>query len=239
MKKIIFLFIVSILFFSCNKEEKAFFANINEMDEGHFTPEEMKNRERELKDAIRENKDILEEKIDAARNLAQYHKMLGKLYFDNKMYLLGAQEFDEAIKIDTENPVLHYYAGLCYARYAKSLTNEAEQFTNILVAEKHYLKSIEYDNNFARALYAVSVLYVYELDQPDRAAYYLEHLLQTQKSNYDAMFLLANAYIRLGLQDKAVALYDNIIKTSTNNIYKNQAEENKRQLLDSGYGWKQ
>jgi len=234
MKKLIILFI-AISLFSCNKAEKAFFANINEMDEGNLTSEQMKKRERELKEAIRENKNILEQKIESARNLIGYHRMLGKLYLDNKMYLLGAQEFEEAIKIDTENPVLYYYAGLCYARYAKSLIDETLQFTNLLLAEKYYLKAIEYNNNFGRALYAISVLYVFELDQPDKAASYLEHHLQTQKSDVEAMFLLANAYIRLDLQDKAIALYDNIMKTSVTTAYKKQAEENKRQLL-SGYG---
>ena len=236
MRKIIFL-LIALSLFGCNKSEKAFFANINEMDEGNLTADQMKSREKELKEGIRENKNILEQKIEAARNLAQYHRMLGKLYLDNRMYLLAAQEFDEAIKIDTENPVIYYYAGLCYARYAKSLTNEALQFTNLLLAEKYYLKAIDFNSNFGRALYAVSVLYVFELDQPDRAAFYLEHLLTTQKSDVDAMFLLANAYIRLDLQDKAVVMYDNIIKTSVTTEYKKQAEENKRQLKNNGFGW--
>ena len=236
MRKMAFL-LIAIFLFSCNKSEKAFYANINEMDEGNLTTDQIKSREKELKEGIRENKNILEQKIEAARNLAQYHRMLGKLYLDNGMYLLGAQEFDEAIKIDTENPVIYYYAGLCYARYAKSLTNEALQFTNLLLAEKYYLKAIDFNSNFARALYGVSVLYVFELDQPDRAAFYLEQLLQTNKSDVDAMFLLANAYIRLDLQDKAVAMYDNIMKTSMTTEYKKQAEENKKQLLNSGFRW--
>ena len=237
MKQFLILLIV-LLLFGCKKDEKAFFNNMSQMDEGHLTAEQMKSKEKELKDAIRENKKILEQRIEAARNLVQFHRMLGKLYLDNRMYLLAAQEFEEAIKIDTENPVLFYYAGLSYARYAKSLIDVTMQFTNILLAEKYYLKAIDYDSNFTRAIYAVSVLYVFELDQPDRAAFYLEQLLQTQKSDFEAMFLLANAYIRLDLTDKAVALYDNIIKKSMSNVYKKQAEENKKQLLSSGYGWK-
>ena len=238
MKKIIFALTVLFLF-SCSKNDKAFFNNINEMDEGILTSEQMKSRERELKNAINENKEILKQKVEAARNLKQYHKMLGKLYLDNKMYLLGAQEFEEGIKIDTENPLLYYYAGLCYARYAKSLTDTTLGLNNMLLAEKYYLKAIEYDKNFTKALYAVSVLYVFELDRPDRACAYLEQLLQTQKTNYDAMFLLANAYIRLGFTDKAAAMYDNIIKTSKDNIYKKQAEENKKELLNNPFKWVQ
>jgi tetratricopeptide (TPR) repeat protein len=207
------------------------------MDAEYLSTDELKVRESELKKTIAEYRDILEQKIDAARNLASYHKILGKLYLDNRMFMLASEQFDEAVKIDSENPVLFYYGALCYSRYSKSLMNESEQYSNILIAEKYYLKTIELDRNFNKALYAIAVLYIFELDQPDKAVEYLEQLLETQKSNYDAMFLLANAYIRLGITDQAVDIYNSIIRTSKNSVYKKQAEDNKRQLQDSGYGW--
>jgi len=221
----------------CSREEKELFENINEMDAEYLSTDELRARERELKISISEYRDILEQKIDAARNLASYYKILGKLYLDNKMFILAAEQFDEAISIDSENPVLFYYGALCYSRYSKSLMNESEKYSNILIAEKYYLKTIELDRNFYKALFAISVLYIFELDQPDKAVEYLEQLLETQKSNYDAMFLLANAYIRLGITDQAVDIYNIIIKTSKNSVYKKQAEDNKKQLQDSGYGW--
>lgn len=229
------LVLLSILAAGCRKDEKALFENIMQMEETHFTGEELQKREKELKDTIRQYRDTLEKKVDAARNLGVYHKILGKLYLDNGMFLLAAQQFEEALKIDNENPVLFYSTALSYARYGKSLVNESEQFSYILAAEKYYLKALQYNPDLASALYAISVLYVYELDEPDRAVDYLERLLQTQASNYEAMFLLANAYILLGLPDRALDLYDRIIKTTKNNLFKRQAEDNKRTLLDSGY----
>ncbi len=236
MRKILILLLLAVSA-GCSREKQMLFENVSEMDAEYLSSDELKARERELKETIREYRDILEQKVDAARNLASYHKTLGKLYLDNKMYLLAAEQFDEAIKIDSENPVIFYYAALCYAGYSKSLMNETERFTNIIKAEQYYLKAISFKRDFSKALYAISVLYVFELDQPDRAVEYLEQLLETQKSNYEAMFLLANAYIRLGVTDQAVEIYDSIIKNTKNNMFKKQAEENKGKLLDNGYGW--
>ena len=114
--------------------------------------------------------------------------------------------------------------------------SESEKFSYLKESEKLYLRTIELNKNFHKALYALSVLYVFELDQPDKAVDYLERLLETQKSDYEAMFLLANAYIRLGLTDMASELYANIIKNSKNSTYRDQAESNKKQLMDGGYG---
>ncbi|MCL2791598.1 MAG: hypothetical protein FWD87_00765 [Spirochaetaceae bacterium] len=237
MKRAIFILILLPLFlFSCNREERNFLDTMNAMYEGHFTTEELRNRERELRESIRKNRRILEQRVDAARSLAGFHQMLGRLYLEHGMFLLAAQEFEEALKVTTESPVLLYYAGLSYARYAKSLIDEALQLSYLLLAEKYYLKAIEFNNNFARALYAVAVLYIFEFDQPDRAVYYLEHLLETQRSDVEAMFLLANAYIRLGLYNQAVAQYDNIIRTSMSTVHRRQAEENKRQI-QGGFRW--
>jgi tetratricopeptide (TPR) repeat protein len=234
-KNLFFILLILVSFLSCKRDEKDFFNNINEMDAEYLTTEELKEREKDIKADINKYKTILEEHVEAAQKSASYHKMLGKLYFDNKMYKIAAKQFEEAIEIDNENPVLFYYAGLCYARYAKTIIDEPQQFENILIAEKYYLKAIDLNSDFFKALYAVSVLYVFELDQPDKAVLYLEKFLETQKSDYDAMFLLANAYIRLDLIDMASGIYDKIIKNSGNNVYKKQAEENKRKLSDINY----
>ncbi|MDX9799961.1 MAG: tetratricopeptide repeat protein [Spirochaetia bacterium] len=234
MKKYI-LILLALSAAGCSKENKILYDNINGMDSPYLSAGELSAREKELKETISEYRDILEKKVDAARNLGTYHKTLGKLYLDNRMYLLAIEQFTEAIKIDNENPVLFYYAALAHARYAKSLMSETEKFANFIEAEKFYLRTLELNINFHKALYALSVLYVFELDQPDKAVSYLEQLLETQRSDYEAMFLLANAYIRIGLSDMAVEMYDRIIKNTKNSAYKDQAEANKKKLMDGGY----
>ena len=236
MKKIGFILIVLFLF-SCDSSEKAFLASMNAMDEGILSTAELRSRERELREAIRENRKILEQKITGARDLARAHQMLCRLYFDNAMYLLAAEEFEAALMINNESPILLYYAGLSYARFAKSLIDEAEQLRILLLAERYYLKAIEYNENFSRALYAVAILYVFELDRPGEAIFFLERFLETQKSDTDAMFVLANAYIQLGLFDQAIAQYDNIIRVSKSSAIREQADSNKRQLMDGGFRW--
>ena len=214
----------------CRKDEKDLYRNIRGMDPEFYSADDFKERERELKAAIREYRDILEMKIYAARNLGIYYKILGKLYFDNRMYKLGAEAFDKAVEIDPENPILFYYAGLCRARYSKSVSGEASAYAMLRLAEKNYLRAVELDNNYTRAMYALSVLYVFEMDKPDEAVELLEKLLEIEKYNFDAMFLLANSYIRMGLLDRADRTYLRIINNAGDSSYRRQAEQNRNAL---------
>ena len=49
------------------------------------------------------------------------------------------------------------------------------------------------------------------------------------------MFLLANAYYQTFEFEKAMAVYDKIISTTTSDEKKAQAEANKRQVLEAAY----
>lgn len=234
MKRSAVLLLLLVLFSGCNRGKKELYENINNMDDGNlenFSDADLREREEELRGSIDEFKDIIEEKVEAAINLGIYHKMLGKLYLDNKIYILAREEFKKALVYDPENAVLYYYMALVHARDSLSIMDEAGEYEEILNAEKYYLRAIELNENFSRALYGLSILYVFKLDQPDKAVDHLEKFLETQKSDYDAMFLLANAYIRIGLPDRAVDIYSTIIKESNNSVYKNQAQENRNMLM--------
>lgn len=238
MKKNAVLLLLLILFSGCDKRKKELYENISNMDDGNlenFSDADLKEREAELKSSINEFKDILEEKVEAAINLGVYHKMLGKLYLDNKIYIPAMEEFKEALVYESENAILYYYMALAHARNSLAVMDEVGEYEEILNAEKYYLRAIELNEDFSRALYGLSILYVFKLDQPDKAVDYLEKFLETQKSDYDAMFLLANAYIRIGLSDRAADIYSTIIKESNNSGYKNQAQENRNMLMGGNY----
>ena len=64
---------------------------------------------------------------------------------------------------------------------------------------------------------------------------YLETLAEVEKRNVDGMFLLANAYYQTFEFEKAMAVYDKIISTTTSDEKKAQAEANKRQVLEAAY----
>ncbi|MDE5797898.1 MAG: tetratricopeptide repeat protein, partial [Treponemataceae bacterium] len=94
---------------------------------------------------------------------------------------------------------------------------------------------IEIDPRYVRALYGVSVIYIYYLDEPEKAIPHLEAALEIEKRNTDAMFRLAEAYYRTYEFDKAVELYDRIISLTKDEKRKSLAEQNKKIALDAAY----
>ena len=234
MMKKLFLLLTVLILFSCSREDRDLYERLETTEYGEISSE----REAELKADIKANKEILEEKIEAARGLGSTYKMLGKLYLENEMYLLALEQFREASMIYPENPILYYYAGLCSARYGKASVEDTEKFEYISSAEKYYKKAVEIDEKYSKAVIALSVLYLYELDKPDEAAVILNNLIQYESRNFEAMFLLANSYIQAGRVDEAVSVYETIEKSADSKTYKNQAEINRKKLEENVYDWK-
>ena len=232
MKKYLLLLLL-IIFFSCNKDEKALYSRLETTEYSEIT----KEREAELKADIRKYKDILEENIETLRGIGSCTKSLGKLYLENKMYFLALEQFKESMKIYPENPILFYYAGVCSAKSSKLVIEDTEKYEYISDSVEYYKKAIELDNKFTKALYALSIIYLFELDRPKEAALLLNNIMGYESSNYEAMFLLANAYIRIGRIDDASDIYEKIIKSSGNRIYTEKAESNRKELQENIYEW--
>ncbi len=233
MKTLLIFLTVMIIPVSCSRENRDLYSRLESTEYGTVSSE----REAELKEDIKKFKDILEEKVEAARGLGSSYKMLGKLYLENEMYLLAFEQFKKAAEIYPENPILYYYAGLCSARYSKSVVDSPERFDYIQTALANYKRAVDLDNKYSKAVIALSVLYLYELENPAEAAVILNNLIEFESRNYEALFLLANAYIQLGKIDEAISVYENIAKTADSKTYKKQAEINKKELEENIYDW--
>ncbi len=233
MKKLLTIFTALIIFTSCSSEYRDLYKRLESTEYGEINTD----REAELKADIRQNKDILEEKIEAARGIGSSYKMLGKLYLENEMYLLALDQFREAATIYPENPILYYYSGLCSARYSKSAVDSPVKFEYLNNAEKYYSKAVELDEKYSKAVIALSVLYLYEMEKPSDAAVMLNRLIEFESRNFEALFLLANAYIQLGKIDEASSVYKTIEKTADSKTYKEQAAINRKELEENIYEW--
>ena len=103
------------------------------------------------------------------------------------------------------------------------------------LGEEAYLRAIQIEDRYVRALYGLGVLYVFELDEPAKAVPHLEKALSIDTKNIDAMFVLARAYYSVYEFDKAAEMYDKIIASSKSAETKATAEENKKTDLDAAY----
>ncbi|MBN2811171.1 tetratricopeptide repeat protein [Treponema zuelzerae] len=229
-------FFAAVLVFSCG-------ANTNQIrrmqmiEEGVDSPTTID----ELTDAIGKFQKRAEDLVNTDIRLGIWYKILGTRYLDNKMYGKALDNFRTAIEYYPTNQNLFYYVGVCAGYMAKaSLDYEAtgkplDRERYYALAESAYLRAIELEPRYERALYGLSVLYIFELDRPADAIPHLELIQTIEKRNFDAMFLLARAYFSTGQGDRSIELYDKIINESKDKDRRSQAEENKAYVLQNLY----
>lgn len=219
---------------SCNKVTSI--RRLQELEEGVSNP----NTEAELKDAIRKYEKRVDDIIIAEERVGIWYKILGSRYMDQKMYKKALKAFQSALEYYPENPNLFYQAGLAASLTAKNsldfeLTGtDIEKKRYFALAVSAYTRALEIDPKHAKAVYALSVLYIFELNRPAEAIPILEKIAEWEKKPIDHLFLLGAAYYMTGENEKAIAVYEHIIEISSSAEKKAKAESNIREIRISG-----
>ena len=177
-----------------------------------------------------------------------WYKILGTRYLDQQLYGKAFENFQKALAYYPDNANLYYYVGICAGYLANaSLDFEAkgsasESFQKkqnyLRLAENAYLQALSINPKYYRSMYAIGVLYAFELNEPEKAIPHLERFLATQTKDINGMFVLARAYYMDYQFDKAVALYDRIIELKPNEEKVREAQANKKTVLDVQYSQK-
>lgn len=222
----------------CSQTNKSII-RMQKIEEGvdHPTTEE------ELKAAITKYQKRVADNQIADSQVGVWYKMLAVRYLDNKMYGQALEYFQKAIQFQPTNQNLYYYVGLCAGYMSKTCldykatgaSTTTEKYNYLKLAESAYLRAIEIESKYGRALYGLGVLYVFELDQSEKAIPHLEKLLSFDTRNFDAMFVLARAYYMQGDYEKAASLYDKIASQTKSEEKKQEALSNKKIVLDASY----
>lgn len=239
MKKLSVLFIFAVVLFSfmsCGVSNKTILRH-QKLEEGVSNPTTIE----ELKDAIEKYQERVSDIQMAQSQIGIWYKILGTRYLDKKMYGEALKCFQQALQYYPDNQNLYFYVGVCagYMSHAAmdfggSGSSEVK-YNYLKLAEEAYSRAITIDDRYVRALYGLGVIYVHELDEPEKAIPHLEKALTIEKQNINAMFLLASAYYRSYEFDKAAAMYDKIIATTKSAETKATAEENKKKVLEESY----
>lgn len=239
MKKtyiIIAALLCGMLLTSCGPNTKTI-KRMQALEEGVSSPTTIE----ELKTAIEKYQNRVEDIILADQQTGIWYKMLGSRYLDNEMYGKALDAFRMATEYYPANPNLYYYVAICAGFMSKQALDygatgsTAQKFNYLKLAESAYLRSLELDPRYSRSLYGIGVLYVNELEEPEKAIPYLETLLTIEKRHTDGMFALRNAYYSTYDFDKALEISDRIIETTTSPEKKAQAEADKKTILEKAY----
>lgn len=233
----ILMILVISLFFSCGVNPKQI-KRMQNLEEGVSNPTTIE----ELKDAIQKYENRVIDVTSAAAQTGIWYKILASRYLDDGMYGEALKYYQKAIEYFPANQNLYYWVGVCAGYMAKSSldyngTGNLSQKENYLkLSESAYLRALELEPTYVRAMYGLAVLYVFDLDESEKAIPLLEKLLTIDTRNTDAMMVLANAYYQNYEFDKAVELYDKIISITTSPEKKADAEANKKLVLEMAYG---
>lgn len=194
----------------------------------------------DLKKGIAEYSREADRTIKATERIGTYWRLLAVRYLERRMYIEAYEAAKEALRYFPDNTGLYYTIGLGLSYQAKvdsvgGAASQALRAERLASAEAAYLRALEFNPRYGRALYALSVLYVFEMDRPEDAGPYLTRLLSIETRNVDAMFLLARVRYTEGRLEEAANLYDSILATTKVEEKRKQAEENKKTVLDLLY----
>ena len=237
IKAILLVAAAALVLVSCGGVSNKTIIRHQKMEEGVDSPTTIE----ELKDAIKKYQERVADVQLAQSQIGIWYKILGTRYLDNKMYGEALKAFQEALNYYPDNQNLYYYVGVCagYMSHAAldyyANGNNEIKYNYLKLAEEAYLRAIAIEDRYVRALYGLGVLYVFELDEPEKAIPHLEKALSIDTKNLDTMFVLARAYYSSYEFDKAVEIYDRIIETTKSEDTKKTAEENKKIVLDASY----
>ncbi|UTC63386.1 DUF2225 domain-containing protein [Treponema sp. OMZ 787] len=231
---VITILLLIIILGSCNKVTGI--RRLQELEEGVSNP----NTEAELKDAIRKYEKRVDDIMIAEGRVGIWYKILGSRYMDQKMYKKALQSFQSALEYYPENQNLFYQVGLAASLTAKNALDfeltgtDIEKKRYFSLAVSAYTRALEIDPKHSKAVYALSVLYIFELNRPADAIPILEKIAEWEKKPIDHLFLLGAAYYMTGKNEKAIAIYDRIIQISSSAEKRAQAENNIREIRASG-----
>lgn len=235
VKGLVTLLLSGLIFTSCGGVSNKTIIRYQKMEENVHNPTSID----ELKTGIEKYERRAADLQLTQQQIGIWYKILGTRYLDNKMYGEALKAFQSALEYYPDNQNLYYYVAVCAGYMSHSALDYRATGTNetklnyLNLAEEAYLRAIQIEPRYVRALYGLGVLYVFELDESEKAISHLEKLLTIESKNFDAMFVLARAYFSVGEFDKSADMYDKIISLTKSDATRATAEENKRTVLDA------
>ncbi len=230
----IFLLLNILLLPSC--KNSAFLRRMQDMEMGIGNPSSIE----ELKTAIKKYNTKINSIIMSEQRSAIWYKMLGQRYMDSKMYKKALSAFQSALEYYPENQHVFYKIGICAGILAKSSLPypenppEKSQSDYLDLSLAAYKRALEIDPSYTRAAKALSILYLFELNRPQKALPLLEPIAAREKKPLDTLFLLGRAYFMTGNKTKAIESYDRIINLSGSAEQRAEAARNKAFVENAG-----
>ena len=217
---------------SCQQQDHPLLDDLVAMEQPSYEGREPSDqRIEELRADIARLENDFEELSQTARDTSSAYRLLALQYVQYRMYGLALEALEEALAITPENTAILYLAGVSAARLAKSRPTDAEEATLLTRAERYYRRAVELDGRYVNALYALAVLYAFELDNSSGAREIIDTLLAIRPDNVDALFIHARVQIMEGRFAEAAETYQSIERVADDAAIRQRARENRQEVL--------
>ncbi len=195
-----------------------------------------KEKVEELEYHVKKFGDEVTDLVRKKGRLGVYYRMLAMEYMDQEMYGPAFETLLKAMEIYPNNHLLHYYAGVASSQLGETRPSKEGRREMLEQAARYHERALELNGTYVEALYALSVLYVFELDRPFDAEEHVEKIIEIRSDHYRAMFLLARIRVEQNRIEEAVEIYTNIADKSPQEEMVERAKENRERLMRGEYG---
>ena len=190
-----------------------------------------------LKKAIALYENQIELNVKTGAQTGVYWKILAIRLADKGMHKDALEAFERALYYKADDPTIFFLTGESAAVAAASTLNfnnnsvaERERYLNL--AESAYLRAIDLDPTYAKPKLGLGILYAFDMDRPADAVPHLDRYLQINSSDIRGMFVMARAYFMTGENNRAIELYDRIIRRTKDPKVKAEAQNNIETIRD-------
>ncbi len=184
----------------------------------------------ELRRDIRRYRSQVEELTTAMSRVASFQKMLANELMQQGMYRPALDALQQAMELQTGNPVLYYLAAVASGHSARAYILEGRDREYLEQAERMYREAIRLNPRYREALYGLAVLLSFELDEPEEALQYARRVASIETRDPAIRFLLANILVRTGEFQEALEIYEGLARTAPAPEQRRRAAENLEEL---------
>ncbi|AHE62632.1 hypothetical protein [Borrelia parkeri] len=145
--------------------------------------------------------------INSIDKKARFFSLIGLELIRLGQYGPAIEYFNKNLEYGPDNHLSHFYIGVSSYNLAKGIETREKVREYFILAEDSFLKSISIKDDFKEAIFALSTMYVYDLDKQLEAKGYLSRL-ESMGEDYFEFFMLRGAnYYSLGDFDNALLFY--------------------------------
>ncbi|BDU63021.1 TPR repeat-containing protein [Candidatus Borrelia fainii] len=145
--------------------------------------------------------------INSIDKKARFFSLIGLELIRFGQYGPAIEYFNKNLEYGPNNHLSHFYIGVSSYNLAKGFETKEKVREYFILAEDSFLKSIFIKDDFKEAIFALSTMYVYDLDKQLEAKGYLSRLESMGESYFEFFMLRGANYYSLGDFDNALLFY--------------------------------